>query len=60
MVDDSGYLAGDLDEVAHRFGAERQRVDQVLQRLQRFDPAGVFARSLAESDLVALDGGQAN
>jgi RNA polymerase sigma-54 factor len=48
MVDDSGYLAGDLEEMARRLGTDRARVDQVLARLQRFDPAGVFARSLAE------------
>ncbi|MBI1776071.1 MAG: RNA polymerase factor sigma-54 [Proteobacteria bacterium] len=48
MVDESGYLQGDLDETAKRLGCERSRVEAVLARLQRFDPAGVFARSLAE------------
>jgi RNA polymerase sigma-54 factor len=48
MVDDAGYLQGDLAEVAERLGCPVARVEAVLALLQRFDPAGVFARNLAE------------
>lgn len=48
MLDETGYLTGDLDEVAHLMGCGRERVEAVLQRVQRFDPPGIFARSLSE------------
>jgi RNA polymerase sigma-54 factor len=48
MVDEGGYLRGDLGEVAERLGCDVALVEATLARLQRFDPAGVFARDLAE------------
>jgi RNA polymerase sigma-54 factor len=54
LVDESGYLVGDLDAVAEKLGAPRAEVDAVLAILQRFDPAGVCARSLAECLAIQL------
>jgi RNA polymerase sigma-54 factor len=48
QVDDAGYLAADLDEVADRLGCPVACVDGVLTHLQTLDPPGVFARTLAE------------
>ncbi len=48
LVDEAGYLGGDLDLVAERLGADPARVAAVLSTLQTLDPPGVFARSLAE------------
>ena len=48
LVDEAGYVQGDLDEVAQRLGTTHAELDAVLARLQRFDPPGVFARDLAE------------
>ncbi len=48
MVDEAGYLQGDLAEIAQRLGCEVARVEATLVRLQRFDPPGVFARDLGE------------
>lgn len=48
MLDEAGYLSGDLDALAEALGCEPARVEAVLARLQRFDPAGLFARSLSE------------
>jgi RNA polymerase sigma-54 factor len=48
MVDETGYLRGDLDELADRLGAPRSRLDRVLATLQGFEPSGVFARDLGE------------
>jgi RNA polymerase sigma-54 factor len=48
LLDETGYLAGDLDEVARTLGCDLERVEAVLARMQRFDPAGVLARSLKE------------
>ena len=48
MVDDAGYLQGSVDEVAAKLGASEALVAKVLATLQGFEPAGVFARDLAE------------
>lgn len=48
MLDESGYLVGDLSQVAELLGCAVERVAAVLARAQQFDPAGVLARNLAE------------
>jgi len=48
MVDEAGYLRGDLCAVAQRLGVDAPEVERVLGILQGFDPPGVGARSLAE------------
>jgi RNA polymerase sigma-54 factor len=47
-VDEAGYLRSDIGEVAQRLGASLDELQSVLTVLQGFDPAGVFARDLAE------------
>ena len=48
MVNEAGYLVGDLDAVADMVGCGTGQVEATLRRLQTFDPVGVFAQSLAE------------
>jgi RNA polymerase sigma-54 factor len=48
LLDATGYIEAELDEVAQRLGVSADVVETVLRRLQRFDPAGIFARSLRE------------
>jgi RNA polymerase sigma-54 factor len=48
MVDEAGYLVGDLAQVAEKLGAPLAEVEAVLAILQGFDPAGVCARNLTE------------
>jgi RNA polymerase sigma-54 factor len=48
MVDEAGYLAGSLDEVAVKLACPVARIVPVLERLQQFDPPGVCARDLKE------------
>jgi RNA polymerase sigma-54 factor len=47
-LDEAGYLAGDIADLAARLGAPEERLLALLPRLQQLDPPGVFARSLAE------------
>jgi RNA polymerase sigma-54 factor len=47
-VDEGGYLRADLYEMAGRLGCGQERVEQVLARLQGFEPTGVFARDVKE------------
>ena len=48
MLDEAGYLTGDLDDLAKLLDCEPARVEATLRSVQNFDPAGVFARSLRE------------
>ncbi|TGP54093.1 RNA polymerase factor sigma-54 [bacterium M00.F.Ca.ET.230.01.1.1] len=47
-LDEAGYLRTDLDEIAARLGTDRATVARVLGVCQTFEPAGLFARDLAE------------
>jgi RNA polymerase sigma-54 factor len=48
QIDETGYLTAPTPELAQRLGLPQARVEQVLQVVQSFDPAGVGARSLSE------------
>ena len=54
MVDDAGYLSGDLAGVAEKLGAPLAAVEAVLAELQKFDPPGVCARNLTECLSIQL------
>lgn len=54
-LDETGYLTGDLSLIAAALGCEVERVEKVLAAVQRFDPAGVFARNLAECLSLQLE-----
>ena len=47
-LDEAGYLRGEPAEIAARLGADEASVAEVLSACQAFDPAGIFARDLAE------------
>ncbi|MFC6490722.1 RNA polymerase factor sigma-54 [Nitratireductor sp. GCM10026969] len=47
-LDEAGYLAADLEEIAARTGAEADTFEAVLATCQGFDPPGLFARNLSE------------
>lgn len=48
MVDEGGYLRGDLNEVADRLGCGLERVEAVLAVCHGFEPTGIMARSVPE------------
>ena len=54
LIDESGYLAGDLAEVATRLDAPPESVERVLAVIQTFEPTGVGARHLAECLAIQL------
>jgi RNA polymerase sigma-54 factor len=47
-LDDDGYLAASVEEVARGSGAPPDIVEKVLERVQACDPPGVAARDLRE------------
>ena len=54
LVDEAGYLAGDLAAVAEELGAPLAEVEAVLAIVQTFEPSGVAARNLAECLAIQL------
>lgn len=48
LLDDAGYISGDLSAAADSLGCSLAQVEITLAKLQTFEPAGIFARSLAE------------
>jgi RNA polymerase sigma-54 factor len=54
LVDEAGYLPGDLAAVAERLGAPLAEVEAVLAVLQGFEPLGVCARDLPECLAIQL------
>ncbi len=58
QIDEAGYLAMPLLELANRLGVPLVRVEGVLATIQTFDPTGVGARSLAEC--IALQAREAD
>jgi len=54
-VGPDGYLAISVPEMADELGIEASRIEEVLKKIQRFDPTGVAARDLRESLLIQLE-----
>ena len=54
LVDEAGYLTGDLEAVAERLGAPQSEIEAVIAILQAFDPPGVCARNLSECLTIQL------
>ncbi|MFZ2029797.1 MAG: RNA polymerase factor sigma-54 [Vitreimonas sp.] len=48
LIDDWGYMRGDLREIAGRIGASETQVGHVLNVMQGFEPTGVMARDIPE------------
>lgn len=47
-LDEHGYLRADLTEISQNLNCPDDLIDQILGKLQKMDPPGVFARSLQE------------
>jgi RNA polymerase sigma-54 factor len=47
-LNDDGYLAVLLDELVERLKVSKEKIEDVLDMIQRFDPPGVAARDLKE------------
>lgn len=48
MIDDSGYLKTPLADIAMTCDADMDELEQALELIQSFDPAGIGARNLEE------------
>jgi RNA polymerase sigma-54 factor len=54
LVDESGYVLGELGAIAEKLGTDLAAVEAVLAILQSFEPVGVCARNLAECLAIQL------
>jgi RNA polymerase sigma-54 factor len=54
LIDEAGYLAGDVGEVAEKLGASIASVESVLAVIHGFDPSGIGARNLTECLAIQL------
>ena len=54
-IDDDGYLAVSVEEIAELLECEVETVEQTLQLVQTFEPAGVGAQDLKECLLIQLE-----
>ncbi len=54
LVDEAGYIVGDLAAAGEKLGAPPAEIESVLAILQGFDPSGVCARNLAECLAIQL------
>ena len=55
LIDESGYLTDEIENVAERIGCDYDRVVASLRLIQQFDPAGIAARNLAECLALQLE-----
>lgn len=54
-IDDNGYLAYPVIEIARSSGYGEDQIEGVLRKIQKFDPAGVGARTLQECVLLQYE-----
>jgi RNA polymerase sigma-54 factor len=54
LVDEAGYISGDLAAVAEKLGAPMAEIEAVLAILHTFEPSGVCARNLTECLAIQL------
>src|SRR4029079_8412371 len=48
LVDEAGYISGDLETAAEKLGTGIKEIEAMLATQQSFDPPGICARDLAE------------
>ncbi len=53
-IDDRGYFAATVEEVADYFNEKQSTVENILQTIQTLDPPGVGARTLEECLIIQL------
>lgn len=51
-LDQNGYLAATMEEIALQENVDRAFVEEMLAKIQEFDPAGIAARDLKECLLI--------
>lgn len=53
-LQNNGYLSADTKEIAQNLKCKKSLIENVLKKLQTFDPVGIFARNLSECLKIQL------
>src|SRR5262245_20460417 len=53
-INDDGYLQDSVEEIAEKAAIPVEKVEAILERIQKFDPPGVGARDLRECLLLQI------
>ncbi len=54
-LDDAGWFIHDCQNIADQLGCDLHNVENILAKMQKFEPAGIFARSLKECLAIQLE-----
>ena len=54
-LDDAGWFIHDCQDIADQLGCDLHDVENILSKMQKFDPAGIFARNLKECLAIQLE-----
>jgi RNA polymerase sigma-54 factor len=54
-IDEDGYLQTSVEEIAKELQLAESEVEQVLKKIQEFEPLGICARTLQECLLIQFD-----
>ena len=54
LLDETGYVTGTIESAAELLGCGCSHIENMLRKLQGFDPPGVFARDLKECLAIQL------
>ncbi len=54
-LDEDGYLKINLEEIASETNLPVEKIEEVLRKIQQFDPVGVASRDLRECLLIQLE-----
>jgi len=54
LLQSNGYIQADIQEVADQLKCDLSLVNNILRKLQKFDPVGIFARNLQECLKIQL------
>ncbi len=54
-IDDNGYLAYPISDISRSSGFSPESLEEVLKKVQKFDPSGVGARDLRECILIQYE-----
>lgn len=54
-INEDGFLEVSVEEIARQFGVSEKKVDQIRQKIKRFDPVGVGSLDFREALLTQYD-----
>lgn len=54
-INEDGYLITSIEEIAHAMDASEEKVEQIREKIKKFDPVGVGSLSIQEALLTQME-----